>query len=198
MGHVLGIGTLWVNNGLYINGSGEYKTGTRADQEWKAIGCSGPLPVELDGGSGTANAHWDETCLRKELMTGYISLSGMPISKITLGSLEDMGYKVDFNQADPFTIADLGQCGSSCPQQGGRRLQSNERRAQVTLGSEEIDAIMSHAKTELTELREAFLEANGDSNDGIEAAEEIFVLYEADGQISDFHVTWAEVKDLNI
>lgn len=46
MGHALGFGTLWELNGLYVKGSGEYASGTRADAEWKAIGCSGPLPVE--------------------------------------------------------------------------------------------------------------------------------------------------------
>jgi hypothetical protein len=32
-----------------------YNNRTCTDREWKAIGCSGPLPVELDGGPGTAN-----------------------------------------------------------------------------------------------------------------------------------------------
>jgi hypothetical protein len=52
MAHVLGVGTLWERNGLYSFGSGTYATGTSADAEWKRIGCTGPLPVELDGGMG--------------------------------------------------------------------------------------------------------------------------------------------------
>lgn len=59
-GHVLGIGILWVLNGLYIPDSGVYNSGVHIDKKWKATGCSGPLPVELDGGTGMKNAHWDE------------------------------------------------------------------------------------------------------------------------------------------
>ena len=201
MGHALGIGTLWDFNGLYSQGSGVYNPGTSADREWKAIGCSGPLPVELDRGIGSANVHWDEECLRYELMTGGTDLSSNrePLSRITIGSLKDMGYKVDFNQADPFTIDDLRQCGSFCPGAGGRRRETNEPRAQEILGNEEMmNTIMSYAKIQMIEMQRALVEANGHSNDGIKAAEEIFVLYEAEGKIYDFHVTWAEVKDFDI
>lgn len=32
------------------------------------------------------------------------------ISRITLGSLEDVGYKVNYTNADTYTIADIGVC----------------------------------------------------------------------------------------
>ena len=70
MGHVISLGTLWEENGLYMQGSGEYPSGTYADYEWKAISCSGPLPVELDGGKGTVDSHWDEDCLGNKILTG--------------------------------------------------------------------------------------------------------------------------------
>jgi Leishmanolysin len=202
MGHALGVGSLlWSLNGLYSEGSGVFNPGTRADIEWKAIGCLGLLPVELDRGIGTANSHWDKECLLDELMTGYIDLSGNrsePLSNITIGTLEDMGYTVDFTQADPFTIEDLGQCGSFCPGAEGGRHETNEHRAQAILDSDKMYTIMSYAKTEMIEMHEAFLETNGDRNDGIKAVEEIFVLYEAEGKIYDFRITWAEVKDLDL
>jgi hypothetical protein len=89
--------------------------------------------------------HWNEQYLRDELITGVHSGS-LPLSRITIGSLDDMGYTVDFNQADPYTIADLRQCGSFCPARGVRRLQTNERRAEVIL---EMNTNMMYTYTEI-------------------------------------------------
>jgi hypothetical protein len=114
MGHVLGIGTRWTNSGLYTDGEDEY-VGTFAKREWANLGCSGKLPVELDGGSGTAGGHWDEACLNQELMTGFVD-SDMRLSKITVASLEDMGYGVNYTAADSYDISMLDDCGTYCPE----------------------------------------------------------------------------------
>jgi hypothetical protein len=39
-------------------------------------------------------------------MTGYAEPAGtkMPISRLTVGSLQDIGYTVDYAAADPFTL----------------------------------------------------------------------------------------------
>mgnify|MGYP003565006735 CR=1 FL=1 len=58
MAHVLGFGTLWNINGLYTDGTGVFNLNTNAQSEWEAIGCTGRLPVELDGGPGTVDGHW--------------------------------------------------------------------------------------------------------------------------------------------
>lgn len=69
MGHVLGIGTWWnafENNGfgqdLYTSGTGQY-TGANALAQYQANVDAGAafIPVELDGGGGTANGHWNES-----------------------------------------------------------------------------------------------------------------------------------------
>ncbi|HMU61449.1 MAG TPA: hypothetical protein PKA66_06685, partial [Gemmatimonadales bacterium] len=39
------------------------------------------------------------------LMTGYIALGSNPLSAITIGSLEDLGYTVNYSTADAFTIS---------------------------------------------------------------------------------------------
>ena len=41
-----------------------------------------------------------------ELMTGYAERRGvaMPISRMTVGALEDLGYSVNYAAADPYTI----------------------------------------------------------------------------------------------
>ena len=43
-------------------------------------------------------------------MTGFLFSSNLPLSRITIGSLLDMGYQVDFSVADNFTAQDLGIC----------------------------------------------------------------------------------------
>jgi hypothetical protein len=65
-------------------------------------------------GDGTYCSHWDEQCLTNELMTGIINYGGPnPLSRITIGSLEDLGYTVDYSTADTFTAANLGT-GCAC------------------------------------------------------------------------------------
>jgi len=93
MGHVLGIGTLWESKGLLAGTSAEpYFAGRKANVFWNAEGGVGELPIENTGGPGTAYGHWRESILRNELMTGYINLGENPLSRITAGSLKDLGY----------------------------------------------------------------------------------------------------------
>jgi hypothetical protein len=60
-GHALGVGTLWDDNGLYVNGSFRY-TGARGLAAYRAEfdAAATWVPVENAGGSGTPNAHWDQ------------------------------------------------------------------------------------------------------------------------------------------
>ena len=129
MGHVFGIGSLWPDANLNDSDfDGDpcdeaYLGDSFAQQEWSNLGCSGALPVECrEGGEGTLGAHWDEGCLNSELMTGF-SEDGepTPLSKITIGTLKDQGYEVDFSAADPFSIDDLGDCPDFCPELATRR-----------------------------------------------------------------------------
>lgn len=124
MGHVLGIGTLWLDNSnlketnypLYVTGSGQY-TGPHAlaqyQTEFSQPGAT-YVPVELEGGQGNANGHWNENFggltstgivsadngmdFSQELMTGWSSGSYF-LSRTTLGALEDLGYLVDYSKA---------------------------------------------------------------------------------------------------
>ncbi|HUH11669.1 MAG TPA: Ig-like domain-containing protein [Longimicrobiales bacterium] len=108
IGHILGISSGgWGLHGL-LTGAGSsdpYFTGPDAIDAFHAAGGSHAhgLPVENTGGGGTRDTHWRESVLGTELMTGWIS-SNSPLSAITIASLQDMGYVVDFTAADPFTI----------------------------------------------------------------------------------------------
>lgn len=120
MGHVLGLGTLWSSSALgykgyqelYVAGTGQY-TGADALAAWRSE-FSQPnatfVPVEMAGGAGTANAHWNEVDggagptgyisnltgqdFRDELMTGWLNGPAF-ISTVTLGGLSDLGYTLN-------------------------------------------------------------------------------------------------------
>jgi hypothetical protein len=110
MAHVLGFGTLWTYNGVYSNGSGQY-TGANALAAWNNEFIHAPaafVPVELGGGAGTANGHWNEVDggggltgivdslgrdMRNELMTGWLNSNSF-ISNTTLQSFVDIGFTV--------------------------------------------------------------------------------------------------------
>jgi hypothetical protein len=59
------------------------------------------VPLETDGGSGTALAHWSKEVFGTEVMTGYGEIR--QLSRVTLGAMADLGYQVDYAAADPFT-----------------------------------------------------------------------------------------------
>lgn len=61
--------------------------------------------MEADGGSGTALSHWEESVFANELMTGwYNSGQTNPISRITVASLADLGYEVNMDAAESYTV----------------------------------------------------------------------------------------------
>lgn len=95
MGHVLGIGTLWNiadRNLLQGPADSPYFAGRKANVFWNAEGGTGELPIEYMYGPGTAYGHWQESTLNNELMTGFLNLGENPLSRITAGSMADLGY----------------------------------------------------------------------------------------------------------
>ena len=115
MFHVLGVGTLWDS---LVNGSREY-TGANALREYRNVVGNNDLafiPIEDDGGIGTADGHPEEGTgvvrmkngitypgIDRELMTGYsesIDDEPMILSRITVGFMEDLGYTVRYEGSD--------------------------------------------------------------------------------------------------
>ena len=119
MGHVLGIGTLWEFQGLLADpslpsnpGADPHFTGAQAIGAFDNAGgvayvAGAKVPVENTGGAGTADAHWRESVLDNELMTGFIGAGQNPLSRITVASLADQGYAVDLAAADAYSIMGL-------------------------------------------------------------------------------------------
>lgn len=72
------------------------RANTRASSEFRAIaGCADDnarAPLEANC------AHWNDDCFqRTELMGPF---GGPSLSRITIGSLQDLGFQVDYGQAD--------------------------------------------------------------------------------------------------
>jgi hypothetical protein len=107
MGHVLGIGTIWDNQDLITGagGSDPRFLGAQATAEYNRLfGVSETsVPVANVGGAGTRDSHWRESTFGNELMTGRLNAGFNPISRVTIGSLADLGYTVNLGAADPYT-----------------------------------------------------------------------------------------------
>lgn len=97
-GHVLGFGASLVWD-FYL-----FDAGTPDPRYWGFFGWSRAtdpegIAVENVGGVGSADSHWRESRYGDELMTSEIDPSNT-LSSMTIGVLADLGYRVDFNQAE--------------------------------------------------------------------------------------------------
>lgn len=123
IGHVLGIGTLWSSRAL-LSGAGTTDplfTGRYATSAYRAIGGGHPgVPVENTGGEGTRDGHWRKSVFGDELMTGWISAAGNPISRVTVESLQDLGYMANTGGAETFVLGGLVQRSEASTDLRGR------------------------------------------------------------------------------
>lgn len=108
IGHILGIGTLWQRFNL-VQGTGTDDprfSGQQAVAAYQALGGAGLVPLENQGGQGTVEGHLRETVFDRALMTGFSEQRGVfqPLTRVSIGSLADIGYQVDLSAADPFSL----------------------------------------------------------------------------------------------
>jgi hypothetical protein len=106
--HAMGFGTLWSYAGLVETINGQLRfTGQNATEayntEFADIAAADAdswlgVPVEMEGGSGTAGVHWDDATFTDEVMTGRLNWTNV-ISDMTLASLADMGYQTTYGDA---------------------------------------------------------------------------------------------------
>ncbi len=109
--HTIGYGILWETHGLYTPGSFQY-TGAHALAEYR-VEYNAPgatyIPVEDEGGRGTADVHWDHDVFGEEILTGFYSEGGgINLSRTSIASFRDLGYLVDFSAVavpEPGTLA---------------------------------------------------------------------------------------------
>ncbi|HHK42138.1 MAG TPA: peptidase, partial [Planctomycetaceae bacterium] len=104
-----GIGTIWQERGL-LRGAGTADPGfigVHAVDAYRQIcACdANAVPVANTGGPGTRDGHWRESIFGNELMTGYVGPGrSLPLSTVTIASLSDLGYEVEFGSADAFVL----------------------------------------------------------------------------------------------
>lgn len=120
MAHVLGVGTLWVLKNL-IEGAGTEDpvfTGSSARCVYASLRRSSQLldvPIANTGGPGTREGHWRESVFIDELMTGFLSGQRQPLSRLTIASLQDLGYIVNPLAADPYDLGLGSRRIVACP-----------------------------------------------------------------------------------
>lgn len=116
IGHVLGIGTAWIDHGLLRNpsvhntGADTHFTGPLAIAAFDERGGANyddgeKVPVENTSGPGAADSHWRESVLGHELMTPFQAAGERDLlSLITVQSLADLGYEVKVGLAEIYRI----------------------------------------------------------------------------------------------
>lgn len=109
MGHVIGIGTIWRELGLIKNSGSEDPvfTGLAAMEEYgNLLGRNSlvEVPVANTGGPGTREGHWRELIFDSELMTGFDDPGRNALSRLTVASLQDLGYQVNLSAADSYSL----------------------------------------------------------------------------------------------
>jgi len=126
-----------------------YKDKSAATQEWQALSrCMDLARLEQDFGEGSWCTHWDEFCFRYKVMsTNPAAHNVMPISRITVGSWEDLGYTVNYGATDSFNGLDHW-----CMCHGGaRQLRSIQPKVQCQLSQagENVDLSLLAQAAEL-------------------------------------------------
>jgi Leishmanolysin len=141
---ILGIGTLWES--LQVTGlrsSNCPYNGPKANAAYKNITGCDVVPTENDGdpSRGTFCGHWDEECMQSELMTGALTGVLHPLSRISIATLDDLGYTVDYSSSERYgrddvlstclcnrrSLTDMSSHGNA--HQLGRSLESTQRRS---------------------------------------------------------------------
>ena len=90
----MGLGTRWVSQGLAT--AGQY-TGKNALREYRDMtGDTDATFVPLYG-----TGHWSIPAIATDVMA-YSSEQFKSVSRLTIASLEDLGYSVNYGAADPF------------------------------------------------------------------------------------------------
>lgn len=186
----LGIGPLWKVNGLIDQNQVPcpYKLDSAASREFQALsGCTGAIPVEMSFTRAGSNcAHWQEYCLKSEMMTPTAN-ADLPISRMTIASLEDLGYTVDYGAADNYFPGRLNPACRCNLDRVRRRLSDNQtnsiednRHAQQQrrrLSEEGYQAALAYGKKEIAENQQSMALFPGDDQLSDLGTEMIYVLY---------------------
>lgn len=106
IGEVLGIGKIdnWMKRIQGANTNNPVFIGKNARREYAALlGVAETSGVPVENTERVKNAGWRESVFRNEIMAGSGGYRDL-ISRVTVGALEDMGYKVNYNGAENYDL----------------------------------------------------------------------------------------------
>lgn len=113
LGHVLGfVPASYVAKNLSAGGTADpHISGPTARDKFAVHGAwytGSRVPLEDSGGDGPNDPHWrfmvfGDEVMSSSIITGYRS----PLSEITLGLFQDLGYEVDYSVADAYVVRPL-------------------------------------------------------------------------------------------
>ncbi len=112
--HILGIGTLWENDGrnlvntkndTYVADS--YAGSVYGDLTGTFTPTAVPLSKDKDSAGKSIYGHWSEAVFGNELLTPEAEGAGIkiPLSQLTIASLRDIGWNVNYGAAEPFSLS---------------------------------------------------------------------------------------------
>jgi hypothetical protein len=108
-GHVLGLGTLWDYERSLINRTnGTYNANTYAGWaygELRRTYTQTAIPLTTGVGRGSDYGHWREEVFTNEIMTHAVNRNGMPLSQLTIASLRDIGWNVNYGAAEAYLMS---------------------------------------------------------------------------------------------
>jgi hypothetical protein len=112
MMHVVGFGTVWTDKSVIDTATDTLDarfTGLQArlacqNDNGGATACATSVPVHSTDGAGSRYSHWRESTFGSELMTPFLGSGATQFSATTIGSLADLGYEVDYEAAEPYTL----------------------------------------------------------------------------------------------
>lgn len=110
MGHALGIGSFWKYQRFFPKDFPDLKLIEGADTDTPEYVGANAVAQYASYYQGTTVTgvpvqpyvlgHWDEDYLGTELMTPFAEDGPMPLSRVTLGALADLGYQVNYAKAE--------------------------------------------------------------------------------------------------
>ena len=127
IGHILGISSnQWKRQIAHRDAAGftdedSYNTyqagylpsylGERANAFYKTVlqGNQTHIPIEQDGGSGSAGSHWDEDHFENEMLSTYGSATvDEHLTGVTIGALEDQGWPIRSGSHRGYALSETG------------------------------------------------------------------------------------------
>lgn len=109
--HVLGLGTFWgsesYGRNLVDRSTGTYNSNTYAGWAYgEMLGTykQTAIPVTTGVGEGSDYSHWREGVFGNEVMTHSANYGSMPLSQMTIASLRDLGWNVNYGAAEAYSM----------------------------------------------------------------------------------------------